>query len=157
MQRSALCRSRRELSNAYLLAKFGLDTAENEPWLDSGSPWFVVRARVGAARAPSPRTRPGPRGVQRGVRRRATRPAPGRRPTMGVRERRLAKFRQNVARFRLYRLRFLQVLADVELPCIVLSVYDLVSSSGLNKRIYFFKRVRGGSKIFRALRARTSS
>ena len=31
MQRSALCRSRRELSNAYLLAKFGFDTAENEP------------------------------------------------------------------------------------------------------------------------------
>ena len=31
MQRSALCRSRRELSNAYFLAKFGLDTAENEP------------------------------------------------------------------------------------------------------------------------------
>ena len=31
MQRSALCRSRRELSNAYLLAKFGSDTAENEP------------------------------------------------------------------------------------------------------------------------------
>ena len=29
VQRSALCRSRRELSNAYLLAKFGLDTAEN--------------------------------------------------------------------------------------------------------------------------------
>ena len=27
MQRSALCRSRRELSNAYLLAKFGFDTA----------------------------------------------------------------------------------------------------------------------------------
>ena len=26
-----MCRSRRELSNAYLLAKFGLDTAENEP------------------------------------------------------------------------------------------------------------------------------
>ena len=35
---------------------------------------------------------------------------PGRRcgPTGDVRERRLAKFRQNVARFRLYRLRFLQ-------------------------------------------------
>ena len=32
MQRSALCRSRRELSNAYLLAKFGFDTAENEPF-----------------------------------------------------------------------------------------------------------------------------
>ena len=31
MQRSALCRSRRELSNAYLLAKFGFDAAENEP------------------------------------------------------------------------------------------------------------------------------
>ena len=36
MQRSALCRGRRELSNAfisnaYLLAKFGFDTAENEP------------------------------------------------------------------------------------------------------------------------------
>ena len=31
MQRIALCRSRRELSNAYLLAKFGFDTAENEP------------------------------------------------------------------------------------------------------------------------------
>ena len=31
MQRSALCRSRQELSNAYLLAKFGFDTAENEP------------------------------------------------------------------------------------------------------------------------------
>ena len=31
MQRSALSRSRRELSNAYLLAKIGVDTAENEP------------------------------------------------------------------------------------------------------------------------------
>ena len=30
VQRSAFCRSRRELSNAYLLAKFGFDTAENE-------------------------------------------------------------------------------------------------------------------------------
>ena len=30
MQRSASCRSRLELSNAYLLAKFGFDTAENE-------------------------------------------------------------------------------------------------------------------------------
>ena len=26
-----MCRSRRELSNAYLLEKFGFDTAENEP------------------------------------------------------------------------------------------------------------------------------
>ena len=31
MQRSALCRSRRELSNEYLLAKICVDTAENEP------------------------------------------------------------------------------------------------------------------------------
>ena len=31
MQRSAFCRSRRELSNAYFLAKIGFDTAENEP------------------------------------------------------------------------------------------------------------------------------
>ena len=31
MQRIALCRSRRELSNAYFLAKFGFDTEENEP------------------------------------------------------------------------------------------------------------------------------
>merc|ERR1712159_457549 len=32
VQRSALCGSRRELSNEYLLAKFGFDTAENEPY-----------------------------------------------------------------------------------------------------------------------------
>ena len=31
VQRSALCRSRRELSNAYFVAEFGFDTAENEP------------------------------------------------------------------------------------------------------------------------------
>ena len=31
VQRSALCRSRRELSNAYFLEKFRFDTAENEP------------------------------------------------------------------------------------------------------------------------------
>ena len=34
VQRSALCRSRRELSDEYLLAKFGFDTAENEPYKD---------------------------------------------------------------------------------------------------------------------------
>ena len=32
VQRSALCRSRRELSNPYFLANFGFDTAENEPF-----------------------------------------------------------------------------------------------------------------------------
>ena len=31
VQRSALCRSQREFSNACFLAKFGIDTAENEP------------------------------------------------------------------------------------------------------------------------------
>ena len=31
VQRSAFCRSRREHSNEYLLAKIGVDTAENEP------------------------------------------------------------------------------------------------------------------------------
>ena len=31
LQSSALCKSRRELSNEYLLAKIGVDTAENEP------------------------------------------------------------------------------------------------------------------------------
>ena len=34
VQRSALCKSRRELSNECLLAKFGFDTAENEPCKD---------------------------------------------------------------------------------------------------------------------------
>ena len=31
VQKNALFRSRRELSNAYFLAKFGFDTADNEP------------------------------------------------------------------------------------------------------------------------------
>ena len=34
MQRSALCRYRRELSNEYFIAKFGFDAAENEPSKD---------------------------------------------------------------------------------------------------------------------------
>ena len=47
MQRSALCRSRRELSNAYLVAKFRFDTAENEPCKICRIP----RACLGARRA----------------------------------------------------------------------------------------------------------
>ena len=39
VQKSALCRSRRELSNAYLLAKFGFDTAEDEPCQVCQSPF----------------------------------------------------------------------------------------------------------------------
>ena len=51
VQRSALCRSRRELSNEYLLAKIGVDTAENEPCqvcpLSAyGSPRYAKRAFV---------------------------------------------------------------------------------------------------------------
>ena len=54
MQRSALCRSRRELSNAYLLAKIGVDTAENEPPRSLGEKYSILfirvltRARTGA-------------------------------------------------------------------------------------------------------------
>ena len=36
MQRSALCRSRRELSDEYLLAKIGVDTAENDSFKSLG-------------------------------------------------------------------------------------------------------------------------
>ena len=51
VQRSALCRSRRELSNEYLLAKFGFDTAENEPCKVCPlsvyrSPRFTLRKRL---------------------------------------------------------------------------------------------------------------
>ena len=42
MQRSALCRSRRELSNEYLLAKIGVDTAENEPLEVWGKIQFTI-------------------------------------------------------------------------------------------------------------------
>ena len=39
---SALCRSRRELSNEYLLAKIGVDTAENEPLEIWGKIQFTI-------------------------------------------------------------------------------------------------------------------
>ena len=48
MQRSALCRSRRELSNEYLLAKIGVDTAENEPlevWRENIQYYQIVSFR----------------------------------------------------------------------------------------------------------------
>ena len=60
MQRSALCRARRELPNAYLLAKFRFDTPENEPikvWFcDTQGSRLALRARLPAG---------GPREVQR--------------------------------------------------------------------------------------------
>ena len=62
MQRNALCRSRRKLSNAYLLAEFGFDTAENEP-----SKGCHIRADAGRRRGRPRRPGPGPQsggGVQ---------------------------------------------------------------------------------------------
>ena len=56
MQRSALCRSRRELSNAYFLAKFGFDTAENEPCQVCPTPRNAAAKR--AKRVAGPRWRP---------------------------------------------------------------------------------------------------
>ena len=69
MQRSAFCRSRRELPNAYFLAKFGFDTAENE--LSKVCAIFdAVRRGTGKSSAgaptvvvssgPRPKTRPPP-------------------------------------------------------------------------------------------------
>ena len=52
MQTSALCRSRREFSNEYLLAKFGFDTAENEPY----KVWPIA-ARTPAAKGGGPQKR----------------------------------------------------------------------------------------------------
>ena len=42
VQMSALCRSRRELSNEYSLAKIGVDTAENEPLEVWGKIQFTI-------------------------------------------------------------------------------------------------------------------
>ena len=41
VQRSALCRSRRELSNKYLLDEIGVDTAENKPLEVWGKSQFI--------------------------------------------------------------------------------------------------------------------
>ena len=109
------------LSNAYFLAKFRSDTAENEPAKNlqnfANCPNFANLDRL-APHATRAAARPDHlRGGQRGaadggdarrVQGRAGRPvsAPG---GGDVRERRLAKFRQNVARLRLYRHRSLQL------------------------------------------------
>ena len=57
VQNSALCRSRRELSNAYLLAKFRFDTAENKPCEVCRIRYRHVLVREAAPRA-------GPRWIQ---------------------------------------------------------------------------------------------
>ena len=56
MQRGVLSRSRRGLSNAYFLAKFGLGTAENEP----SKVCPIERPRTLHRRRPATRCRLGP-------------------------------------------------------------------------------------------------
>ena len=56
MQKSALCRSRRELSSEYLLAKIGVDTDENETlevWGENSIQYLLHS--LGAARPRDPR------------------------------------------------------------------------------------------------------
>ena len=57
MQRSVLCRSRRELSNESLLAKIGVDTAENEPLEVWGGKFNSIFIRLLGKEA-SPRSTP---------------------------------------------------------------------------------------------------
>ena len=107
------------LSNASFLAKFGFDTAENEPArnfqillifpiLLTLAPNILLQGpRRGGCRALE--SVGGPGQTRRPARRDAGTVETRKAPYGGdVRERRLAKFRQNVARFRLYRHRFLQ-------------------------------------------------
>ena len=61
MRRSAFCRYRRELSNAYLFAKVGFDTAENEPSKVCRIPLRATcrsKALRGEPNQPAPGTRP---------------------------------------------------------------------------------------------------
>ena len=102
------------LKNAYFLAKIGADTAENEQHFaeilpigrrvaDRGQPVRGLRRGAdGGVEGESVGLEP--RGAHLAEEREHRRFAAGR----DVRDRRLAKFRQNVARFRLYRHRFLQ-------------------------------------------------
>ena len=58
VQRSVLCRSRRELANAYLLAEFGFETAENEP--SKVCPLSAYRSPRSSRSRRRSRTRPSP-------------------------------------------------------------------------------------------------
>ena len=107
------------LSNAYFLAKFRFDTTENEPakklqnfanFPNFANPIHRSKLNAGRGGRRGRRARPGDRGrgcgpcaARRGRARRR-----GRRRDCRVVASFLAKFRQNVARFRLYRHRFLQ-------------------------------------------------
>ena len=115
MQRSALCRSRRELSNAYLLANFGFDTAESKPCkvcplssLRSDAVQALLEPAAPARAPVSRRLAPVDLVVKYAVDAGAGGEEVDVAAISDVRERRLAKCRENVARFRLYRLRFLQ-------------------------------------------------
>ena len=92
------------LSNAYFLAKFRFDTAENEPAKNLQIFEKCIFKKCIFEKCIFEADR------GRGSSAAGAVSSPGLSSGAGgdVRERRLAKFRQNVARFRLYRLRFLQ-------------------------------------------------
>ena len=85
VRRSAFCRSRRELSNAYLLAKFRFDTAENEPSKVCNIERASLKETVGprAPRAPGAGAGAGARPAKRP----SPRASPARRPPRGPRPR----------------------------------------------------------------------
>ena len=100
------------LSNAYFLAKFRFDTAENEP-VKNLQKKIQNFAKFANFADPNPLT-PLSRRTGGGATRWTPRAAASRRTSRRAAPRgpppssELAKFRQNVARFRLYRHRFLQ-------------------------------------------------
>ena len=99
------------LSNAYLLAKIGADTAENEQHFAEILPTNAIRAGDVAVDAVLRRSQlEQPRGRSLGALRAAPELLRGVGSADGRRhDGRSAKFRQNVARFRLYRHRSLQL------------------------------------------------
>ena len=119
VQTSALCRSRRELANAYFVAKFGFDTEENEackvcPLSAYRSPryrhrrcsvWGILISKHSKSYQNSQRTDAGGGPRCRGFRRRALHQ--GRLTGCDVSG--FGKIRQNFARFRLYQNEILQV------------------------------------------------
>ena len=100
------------LSNAYFLAKFRFDTAENEPAKNLKIFEKIKNFPKKVCHIPSPRPQVRRHATLRSSSRASsTSPAPTTRPRARSGRRhdgRSAKFRQNVARFRLYRHRFLQ-------------------------------------------------